>query len=107
MGFWKKFTSLFSTSSASTDKTNITWLYVQCNRCGEKLRTRVNTHTELSPEFGNSDMATSFHCRKVLIGDKLCFQQIELNLTFNDKYQLIEKQISGGRFLTQEEYEQL
>jgi hypothetical protein len=107
MGFLKKFSSLFASPSSSLDESGATWLYVRCNRCGEKLRTRVNTRTELSPEFGNSDLATSFHCRKVLIGEKRCYQQIELNLNFDNKYRLIDKQISGGTFITQEEYEQL
>jgi hypothetical protein len=62
--------------------------------------------SELSPEFGNSDNATSFHCRKVLIGEQRCFQQIEVNLTFDAKYRIVDKQISGGQFITQEEYEQ-
>ena len=106
MSFLKKISSMFSSPSSSADQAWITWLHVQCDRCGEKLQTRINSRTELSPEFAGSDVATSFHCRKVLIGEKLCFQQIELNLKFDAKYKLIDKQISGGKFLTQEEYEQ-
>jgi hypothetical protein len=107
MSFLKKINSLFSSPSSSGGETGVTWIYVQCNRCGEKLRTRVNTRTELSPEFGASDTATSFHCRKVLIGEKQCFQQIELNLNFDAKFRLTDEQISGGTFITREEYEQL
>ena len=105
MGFLKKLSALFSPTVR--EEPGVTWLYVQCNRCGEKLRTRVNSHTELSPEFGDSDMASSFHCRKVLIGEKQCFQQIELVMRFDAKYHLVDKQISGGKFITREEYELL
>jgi hypothetical protein len=38
-------------------------------------------------------------CRKVLIGDKLCFQQIEVNFKFNEQRGLLDRQISGGEFV--------
>jgi hypothetical protein len=104
MGFLKKISIVFSTSSSEDQ--NASWIFVQCNRCGEKLRTRINTRSELSPEFGDSDSATSFHCRKVLIGEQRCFQQIEVNLNFDNKFRIVEKQINGGKFITREEYEQ-
>jgi hypothetical protein len=104
MGFLKKISTIFS--STLTEETNATWIYVKCKRCGEKLRARINVRSELSPEFSNSDYATSFHCRKVLIGEQRCFQQIEVNLTFDAKYRIVDKQISGGQFITLEEYEQ-
>ena len=105
MGILKKLASFLS--PRLPEDQGINWIYVQCNRCGEKLRTRVNNRTELTPEFGNTDIANSFHCRKVLIGDKHCFQQIEIVLKFDAKYRLVDKQISGGKFITREEYELL
>jgi hypothetical protein len=104
MGFLKKISSLFS--SSGSDDPNTAWIYVQCNRCGEKLRSRISTRSELSPEFGNSDDARSFYCRKVLMGEQRCFQQIEVNLKFDNKYRIVDKQISGGQFISREEYEQ-
>ena len=104
MGFLKKISSLFS--SSGSDDPNAAWIYVQCNRCGEKLRARISTRSELSPEFGNSDDATAFYCRKVLMGEQRCFQQIEVNLKFDNKYRIVDKQISGGQFISREEYEQ-
>jgi len=104
MGFFKKISSLLS--PAAQDDPNAMWIYVKCNRCGEKLRARISSRSELSPDFGNSDNASSFYCRKVLIGENLCFQQIEVNLKFDTRYRIKEKQISGGDFITREEYEQ-
>ena len=104
MGIFKKISTIFS-SSPSEDP-NAIWIYVQCNRCGEKLRARISSRSELSPEFGNSDNATSFHCRKVLIGEQRCFQQIEVSLNLDTKYRIVDQQISGGKFITREEYEQ-
>lgn len=103
MGFIKKMIGqIFSTQ---TDDPNATWIYVQCDRCGEKLRARINTRSELSPEFGNTDNAISYHCRKVLIGEQHCFQRIEVNLAFNTRYKIVDQQIIGGKFITRAEYE--
>lgn len=103
MGFLKKLSRLFT--APQQEDTNAVWVYVKCNRCGEKLKARVSTRSELSPDFGDSDDASSFYCRKVLIGENLCFQQIEVNLKFDTKYRITDRQISGGEFITQEEYE--
>jgi hypothetical protein len=82
------------------------YLYVQCDRCGEKMRARVDVWNELTPEYDEkSDDAASYHCRKVLIGEKLCFQPIELSLRFNKNHKLVEQEIKGGKFIDEEEYE--
>jgi hypothetical protein len=104
MGFLKKIFDQLSTSQR--EDPNAAYVYVQCDKCGEKLRARVSVRSELSPEFGNSDKAIAYHCRKVLIGEQLCFQQIEVNLKFNNRYKIVDKQISGGKFITRAEYEQ-
>ena len=76
------------------------YLEVQCARCGEKLRARVDIWNELTPEFdGESETATSFHCRKVLIGENKCYQPIELRLNFDKNHRLVEKTILGGKFV--------
>ena len=81
------------------------YLYVQCSKCGEKLKARVDVWNELTPEYeGNSEDAASYHCRKVLVGDKLCYQPVELNLKFNKNHQLVDKQIRGGKFIDEKEY---
>lgn len=101
------FTRIFKQlTAAPQDDPNAVWIYAQCDRCGEKLRARINTRAELSPEFSNTDNATSFYCRKVLIGEQRCFQQIEINVKFNNRFRIIEKEISGGKFITRDEFEQ-
>ena len=81
------------------------FLYVQCIRCGEKLRARVDIWNELTPEFeGAAETATSYHCRKVLIGENKCYQPIELRLKFDKNHKLVEKTILGGKFIEEAEY---
>ena len=100
MGIFKKVSDLFS--PIFEDDKHAYWVYVQCNRCGEKLRARVDMRNELSIEYG--DKGTTYHSRKVLIGEQRCFQQIELKLTFSSKRKLIDKEITGGEFISKEAY---
>lgn len=70
-------------------------LQVKCNRCGEILECRVDLNNDLSL----NDEGDGYFVRKMLIGGNLCFQQIEVKLTFDSARQLIEKNISSGMFV--------
>jgi hypothetical protein len=90
---------------APTRADRAVYLYVQCDRCGEKLRARVDSWNELTPEYdGKSDDPTSYFCRKVLIGEKQCYQPIELRLRFDKSHKLVSQEIQGGKFIDQKEY---
>jgi hypothetical protein len=103
MSFLKNFSKIFS--MRPTDQQRSVYLYVQCNKCGEKLRARVDTFNELTPEFdGKSDEPVSYFCRKVLIGEKQCYQPIELRLTFSRNHKLTSQEISGGKFIREEDF---
>jgi hypothetical protein len=99
----KKFSKVLSSPQPRTERA--LYLYVQCNKCGEKLRARVDMWNELTPEYeGSSENATSFQCRKVLIGVNRCYQPIELRLKFDKNHRLIDQQIFGGKFIEKEEF---
>lgn len=70
---------------------------VKCNRCGEVIEGRVNLNNDLSVEYEGD--RTVYYVRKVLMGTGLCFQQIEVELKFDEPRKLIEKHISGGQFV--------
>lgn len=104
MDILKKLGKILSSPPPKTQRE--LYLYVQCNKCGEKLRARVDIWNELTPEYdGKSDDAASYFCRKVLIGEKLCYQPIELRLKFDKNHQLIEQQIYGGKYIDKAEFE--
>lgn len=102
MSFLKKISELFSSSRTSDDTAY--WLYVRCKRCGESIRTRVDLHNDLSANYGEGGEETTYLCRKVLMGQERCFQRIEVQLTFNQERNLIDRQISGGDFITEDQY---
>jgi phage terminase large subunit GpA-like protein len=72
--------------------------FVICDRCGETIQGEVNVNNEPSQEF--SDRGKSlFTCRKVLIGNKHCFQRIEVVINFDKDRRVLDRKISGGEFV--------
>lgn len=99
MSLFKKITSIFSSPPNRSDPTAF-WVTVRCNRCGEIIRSRVNLSNDLSAAYDGN--RTSYVCRKVLLGESRCFQQIEVVLKFDENRKLLDRTISGGEFVTQE-----
>jgi len=94
MGIFKRIADLFSPSgggeSAYTYK-------VQCNRCGEVIEARVDLRNDLSAQYEDGD--TYYYTRKVVMGEGRCFQRIEVEMTFDEKRHLRDRQIQGGKFV--------
>ncbi|MDM8519235.1 hypothetical protein QUF64_04250 [Anaerolineales bacterium HSG6] len=86
--------------SAGTPQDSLLPIHVRCRRCGEIISTRVNTSNDLSRQDDGG-----YVVRKTLIGDKLCFERIEVLLTFDRNKSLIAHEVSKGEFVTPEEYE--
>jgi hypothetical protein len=95
MGFFKQLGKLFKPRSNSDEWVH--WVSVQCNRCGEQIRSRIDLRNDLSINYGEDGSLTYF-IRKVLMGEGHCFQRIEIELTFDKDRKLMDRQISGGKF---------
>jgi hypothetical protein len=73
---------------------------VRCLRCGEVIRAEINLHNDLSADYGEEGGdATSYVCRKLLLGKARCFQQVEVILRFDAQRQLTGREITGGTFV--------
>jgi hypothetical protein len=68
---------------------------VQCRRCGETIEGRIDLDNDLSL----SDEGDGYIVRKGLIGANRCFQQIEVQITFDSQRHLQERSITGGTFV--------
>jgi ABC-type uncharacterized transport system ATPase subunit len=90
MGFLKKMFGGGTSSSGSGFYT----FSVMCGRCRETIAGKVNLNNDLSLSDDGA-----YHVRKVLMGAGRCFQQIEVVLNFDQSKNLIEKKISGGKFV--------
>ena len=101
MNILQQLTKLFT---AQGGEGNIHREYVRCFRCKETLVVRVNLDNELTPQYGEGE--GEFYVRKGILGSgkNRCFQTVEVELYFNLEKQLISRNISGGEFITQEEF---
>jgi hypothetical protein len=80
------------------------WFYVKCDHCHEILKGRVDMFNNLSVEYDNEHQGSTYFCRKVMIGSNRCYKPIEVKFTFDSSKKLLDRQISGGIFVTEEEY---
>jgi hypothetical protein len=98
MSFFKRLGNLLSGPQRMDDSS--LWFTVQCKRCGEKIRGRVDMRNDLSQQYDVEGGKTSYYTRKVVMGSSnLCFQQIEVELTFDENRKLVSRQIQGGDFV--------
>lgn len=114
MSFLKKIASALSPKAAgacserserSRREGEVLWVYVHCDKCGEKIRTRVDLSYDLTPNYDDEGRVASYFSRKVLIGSRNCFEPIEVELTFDAHRRVISREIAGGQFISREEYE--
>jgi hypothetical protein len=96
-------TRLF-TRRPRTESPSALWIYVACSRCGEAIRVRADRRYDLVSEMrdpGEAGPAYTLH--KDIVGSH-CFQRIAVDVAFDQRLEVIERRISGGRWLTEEEY---
>jgi hypothetical protein len=96
-GFFKKFFS-----KKEMDSSELFWIYTQCDKCGEKFKTLIRKNNDLAPTYKNEGPA--FILRKELIGAS-CPNRINLYLEFDRSYRKISEEITGGHFISKEEYQ--
>ena len=71
---------------------------VKCLRCGEIIPGQINVKNE--PSLERDEKGKPFYvCRKVLIGNGLCFQQIEVIFKFDGGRHVLDRKITGGNFI--------
>ncbi len=98
MGLFKKISRMLAPPSRGD--AGGYWVAVRCKRCGEVIRARVNLSNDLSPEYEGETL--TYVCRKVLIGENRCFQQVEVWLKFDQNRNLIDREVRGGSFVDEE-----
>ena len=99
MGFLDSVKSIFSGRQTTDDGY---WIYVRCRRCGEGIKTRLDLKNSLNPLDDGG-----YIVRKTLVGNNLCFERIEVTLTFDDQRRLVDHQILRGDLITAEEFEEI
>ncbi len=93
MDFFKK---LFSDNPTKPEKRYHVFS-VKCLRCGEIIEGRIDLDNELSVEYESS--RDVYYGRKVLMGNGICFQRVEVEMQFSFKRELLDQNITGGEFV--------
>ncbi len=90
------FNKIFAARPSNPGKFHI--FAAKCSRCGEIIHGQVNVNNDPSQEYDENGKPY-FVCRKVLVGNQLCFQRIEVLFKFNEARGLLDRQITGGEFV--------
>ena len=100
MIFCSFFGKLFGQKEENSDE--LIWIYTQCDQCGEKFRTVIQKNHDLTPTYQQNGPA--YILRKELIGSS-CHNRINLTIQFDQNYHHLSQEITGGHFISKEEYE--
>ena len=103
MSFFRKIASVLSPKGAGEG--DLLWVYVRCDKCGETIKTRLDLRHDLTPNYSAEGRVINYFLRKVLIGSQRCFEPIEVKLTFDPQRRPTSREITGGQFMSKEEYE--
>lgn len=76
-------------------------LYLRCDKCGEVFMSHIRKMTELFADYQNN----RYVLNKEYIGSR-CPNRIQVRAVFKPNYRLESFEISGGAFITREEYEE-
>jgi len=98
MGLLKKISSLLS---GGGERNGGYYFYVECSNCGERLRIRADRRNDLFPNYDTG----GFILRKEMM-DGRCFRLMYATIEFDRGYNVISREIDGGRFISREEYEE-
>ena len=102
MGFLKKLLggSEERPRPAANEDPQGVYFYVQCDRCGAPVRLRADKQHDLLNE-GNQ-----YVWHKTIV-DNRCFRPMPTVVTLDSHFQVTAQEISGGHYITREEYEAL
>lgn len=97
MSFLKRLGSLFGGQEENAD---VIWLYVRCQRCGTVVRVRVDCRYDLNPD----ETGSGYTLVKEIMDDR-CYQLMRAEIHLDENKRIDSSEISGGTFITEEEYE--
>jgi len=94
MAFLKKLKTFLSAPTQKAPAAQA--VTVRCNRCGETIFARINLGNDLSRTDDGGYIA-----RKILMGNgkNRCFRRVEVTFHFDDKHNMIDREIIGGTFV--------
>ncbi len=93
---------LFGGAPAATSN-NIIWLYVRCERCGEKIRIRINRQTDAQQEYDEGGRPTHYMLRKEILGSR-CPALMSVEMQLDNGGRIQQQQANGCAVITEQDY---
>ncbi len=102
MNLFKRLTRAFS----SVPEDPGVYFFLRCARCAEVIQVRINPMNDLSVQYSDETNTRSdtFFIHKMIVGRR-CYNRIEADFTFDKNRNLAEKTVTGGTFVTKEDFE--
>ncbi len=101
MGFLRR---LFGGAGQSAEEQAL-HLHVKCGRCGSPVHVRVDLRNDLAADYGDTE-AEGYVLHKEVMDDR-CFRLIHVEIHFDRRRNETSREIEGGTFITEEEWETL
>ncbi len=76
------------------------YYYVQCDRCGEVIRVRINPLNDLSLD----DTGANLWAHKIIVGQR-CYNRIEADFIYDTNRRLRNTEATGGKFVDKKAYQ--
>jgi hypothetical protein len=106
VGLLDKLRELLTGSGAPPDEAGDPYgivLYFQCQRCQTPVRVRVDRRNDLNR--GDDGPGPFVLCKEVM--DDRCFSLMHSEIWFDSNYNIVTSDVTGGKLISQEEYEAL
>lgn len=97
MGFLKRIFGGEGRQKEYVDTQGI-YFYVVCDNCGTKVKVRADKQHDLNR------IDNGFVWHKTIV-DNRCFRRLQAIVYLNSDYQMTDYELTGGRFISQDEYE--
>ncbi len=78
------------------------YIHVRCGKCDTPVRVRVDKRHDLRRDYDTN----TYTVRKDVMDDR-CYRRFHFTLGLDENYRITEREISGGEFITEEEYWEL
>ena len=89
---------------APASSNGVIWLYVRCERCGEKIRVRINRNTDAQPEYDEGGHVTHYVLRKEILGNR-CPSLMSVELQLDKNGAIAEQRPERCVIIGEQEYE--
>lgn len=78
-------------------------LYIRCKRCSSIVHVRIDLRNDLAADYGDTAAEGYLLVKEVM--DDRCFRLMRAELIFDAKRRETKREVEGGTFVTEEEWE--